>query len=164
MEGVKQRNREDSEVKLPEAKKLRYDIFDTLDDVEVDLGVDSEVSELTSVMKSFEEEIELAVKAEKSSLLTSAAAAAVEELDHDLSISEIGWLLEASDDELGLPPNECKEQLLPLACFEPAAEDGWGVETWEVGSGGGDGGREECLGFEDLFGYEDAASNFHGLS
>ncbi|KAM0933035.1 hypothetical protein DsansV1_C38g0235201 [Dioscorea sansibarensis] len=94
------RPREESE-ESPEVKRLRDDLFlDMLDD-DADAGDrDPAVQGLASVMKSLEEEIGL-------------PAPVVEEAQPDL-----GFLLGASDDELGLPP-------APLS----SEEDGEDVEV-----------------------------------
>ncbi|GLU04754.1 hypothetical protein SLE2022_218860 [Rubroshorea leprosula] len=82
----------ESEFDSPEVKKLREDLFCALDDSDPDL-----VSrDLESVMRSFEVEISA----------SSSSPAPVVDLTSDSAESQpdLGYLLEASDDELGLPP------------------------------------------------------------
>lgn len=74
----------DTELDSPEVKKIRDDILDILDDFDTVTDGEPEIQDLDSVMKSFEEEI-LHPQPESDS-------------------GELGYLLEASDDELGLPP------------------------------------------------------------
>ncbi|KAF8090641.1 hypothetical protein N665_0470s0007 [Sinapis alba] len=64
----------------PDVKRLRDDLFD-------DSGHDSKIQDLDSLMKSFEDE--LSTTTEQGSGET---------------LPDLGYLFEASDDELGLPP------------------------------------------------------------
>ncbi|XP_021299700.1 uncharacterized protein LOC110428250 [Herrania umbratica] len=94
----KKRVRDDSaesELDSPEVKRLRDDLLDFLDDSD-SLPVNQD---LASVMKSFEEEISAAAS-------NSTVPVPVVDLTSDSSESQpdLGYLLEASDDELGLPP------------------------------------------------------------
>lgn len=97
MEGVsnnKKRVRDDSyesDSDSPEVKRLRDDLFCNLDDS--DLCTTS--PDLDSFMKSFEVEI------------TASPPVTVVDLTSDSGESQpdLGFLLEASDDELGLPPS-----------------------------------------------------------
>ncbi|KAL5726173.1 hypothetical protein ACHQM5_009240 [Ranunculus cassubicifolius] len=85
------RSREDEPVSdSPEAKRIRDDLnlLEILDDTEPAEAT----QDLASVMKSFEEEICM------SSLLPRTTS------DSGDSQPDLGYLLEASDDELGLPP------------------------------------------------------------
>uniref|UniRef100_A0A7N0T5X4 Uncharacterized protein n=1 Tax=Kalanchoe fedtschenkoi TaxID=63787 RepID=A0A7N0T5X4_KALFE len=165
MEGVKKRVRDEPEVgstaaDRPETeKRLRYDVFDTLED---DFWVSDmpAVGDLATVMESFEREIGVA----------DDGVEAVDELG-DLSTAEIGWLLEASDDELGLPPStsgqghEADLKLeIPLHAEVETVGAGCGFEPWEVGCGGGDGGGAECLVFDELLDYGDVGFGFGGYS
>jgi hypothetical protein len=78
---------ENSVVNSPETKLVvQDDILDILDDADTDPSIQG----LDSVIKSFEEEILV--------LPTSAIGSGE-------SRNELGYLLEASDDELGLPPS-----------------------------------------------------------
>ncbi|CAA2964634.1 uncharacterized protein LOC111403200 [Olea europaea var. sylvestris] len=87
----------ESEVDFPEVKRLREDLLESLDE-ETDFCPSSQ--DLDSFMKSFEEEItaspKVEVEVEEVVDLTS---------DSGESQPELGYLLEASDDELGLPPS-----------------------------------------------------------
>ena len=91
-----------SEFNLPEVKRLREDLLDDLDDSEFCTAT----QDFDSFMKSFEEEI-------TASSAPPAAATATEVVDltadSDVSQPEFGYLLEASDDELGLPPPAASE-------------------------------------------------------
>ncbi|KAJ4710531.1 Carbohydrate-responsive element-binding protein [Melia azedarach] len=83
------------EVVLPEVKRLRDDLlFGFLDESDADPAI----QDLDSVMKSLQEEI------------TASSPSQVQIVDLTTSESgesqpELGYLLEASDDELGLPPS-----------------------------------------------------------
>lgn len=84
-----------------EAKLIREDILDILDEPETvtDGTVPENQDDLDSVIKSFEEEI----------LHSSTVPSSQTFIDQTLSDSgesqsDLGYLLEASDDELGLPP------------------------------------------------------------
>ncbi|OMP06778.1 hypothetical protein COLO4_07913 [Corchorus olitorius] len=95
----KKRVRDDSaepELDSSEVKRLRDDLLDFLDDSD-SLPVNQD---LASVMKSFEEEISAATTT------PSVVSVPVVDLTSDSGESQpdLGYLLEASDDELGLPP------------------------------------------------------------
>jgi len=97
MEGEARNNKRprDESPDTPETKRLRVAdiILEILDDDDDDVGSggDSAVDNLAHVMKSLEEEITAPVTAEV------VDAAGARQLD-------LGYLLEASDDDLGLPP------------------------------------------------------------
>lgn len=98
------RSREESE-ESPEAKRFRADLlFDILED-DSDAGDrDPATQDLVSVMKIFEDEIGLP---SPPSLLSAPDAVGPAMLPSDienLPQPDLGYLLEASDDELGLPP------------------------------------------------------------
>ena len=78
----------DSESDSAEVKRLRENLLDFLDDSD---SVPT-IQDLDSVMKSFEEEISPVPVVD----LTSESGE---------SQPDLGYLLEASDDELGLPPS-----------------------------------------------------------
>ncbi|GFZ16133.1 hypothetical protein Acr_25g0005420 [Actinidia rufa] len=85
---------DESELDLPEVKRLRDDLLGNLEDSDpCTMSPD-----LDSFMKSFEEEI---------SATPSPIPPAVVDLSSDSvqSQPDLGYLLEASDDELGLPPS-----------------------------------------------------------
>ena len=83
----------DSEVGSPEVKRLRDDLLGFLDES----NLEPATPDLDSLMRSFEEEIATA----------SSSPVPVVDLTADSGESqpELGYLLEASDDELGLPPS-----------------------------------------------------------
>ncbi|CAN4075624.1 unnamed protein product [Withania somnifera] len=91
-------NSDESESNSPEVKRLREDLLN-------DLNEESEFCTMSrdfdSFMKSFEEEITTSP-----SPATTVTETEVVELmaDSDESQPDLGYLLEASDDELGLPP------------------------------------------------------------
>lgn len=95
-ESCKKRVRDDSDesefesFESSEAKRLRDDLLDFLDDVDDTPST----QDLDSVMKSLQEEISA----------SSSPASNRVALDSGESQAQIGYLLEASDDELGLPP------------------------------------------------------------
>ncbi|XP_049410303.1 uncharacterized protein LOC125873410 [Solanum stenotomum] len=90
----------DVDVDSPEAKQIREDILDILDEPEtVGDGV-PENQDLDSVIKSFEEEI-----LHRSTLPSPHTLIDLTLSDSGESQSDLGYLLEASDDELGLPPS-----------------------------------------------------------
>ncbi|CAK9186618.1 unnamed protein product [Ilex paraguariensis] len=78
----------DSVLNLPKANNFRNDILYILDD---DPDNDSAIQDLDSVIKSFEEEIHHQTPP-------------APETESGKPQPELGYLLEASDDELGLPP------------------------------------------------------------
>ncbi|KAG0500121.1 hypothetical protein HPP92_000193 [Vanilla planifolia] len=91
MEDFTRNKRERDEAgELPEEKRSRLEqLLEVLDDF-ADAGGEEDIA---SVMRSLEEEIGLPVEAEETALL--------EEM---LLPTDLGYLLEASDDDLGLPP------------------------------------------------------------
>lgn len=94
------RVRDGLDLDSPDVKRLRDDLFD-------DSGLDPVSQDLDSVMKNFENE-----------LSTTTAALSSGETQPDL-----GYLFEASDDELGLPPPLTPPQtLLPPSCEETVTE------------------------------------------
>ncbi|KAJ9163241.1 hypothetical protein P3X46_022931 [Hevea brasiliensis] len=115
----KKRVREDeveAEFDLPEAKKIRDDLLDILDESDPD----PTTQDLDSVMKSFEEEI------------SASSSPVVVDLTSDSGESqpELGYLLEASDDELGLPPSatssgeEARNEVKELVRVDSGGNDG----------------------------------------
>ncbi|ESQ32902.1 hypothetical protein EUTSA_v10005009mg [Eutrema salsugineum] len=86
---------DESGLDSPDVKRLRDDLFD-------DSGHDSSIQDLDSVIKSFEDE------------LSTTTAQVSGETQPDL-----GYLFEASDDELGLPPPPPPPPTLPApSCDE----------------------------------------------
>lgn len=82
----------------PEAKQIREDILDILDDALTECP--PEIQDLDSVMKSFEEEI-----LHHSPLQDPQTVLDLTPSESGDSQPDLGYLLEASDDELGLPPS-----------------------------------------------------------
>ncbi|KDP29398.1 hypothetical protein JCGZ_18319 [Jatropha curcas] len=128
MEGhsIKKRVREvESELDLPEVKRIRDDLLGVLDESDPD----PTIQDLDSVMKSFEEEISA----------SSSSPVVIVDLTSDSGDSQpdLGYLLEASDDELGLPPSsvnssgeEIKNELVARVDSVELAVNGgfWGFE------------------------------------
>ncbi|XP_044487925.1 uncharacterized protein LOC123212796 [Mangifera indica] len=140
----KKRVRSDSielEVVSPEVKRLRDDLLSGFLD---DSDPEAETKDLDSVMKSFQEEI---------CVLSDPLVEVVDLTSSDSgeSYPNLGYLLEASDDELGLPPsssvsceevkNDAVNELVRVAS-ESSGIDLWGFEdhipsyeSYEVGVG-----------------------------
>lgn len=83
----------------PEAKQIREDILDILDEPDALTECPPEIQDLDSVMKSFEEEI-----LHHSPLYDPRTVLDLNPSESGDSQPDLGYLLEASDDELGLPP------------------------------------------------------------
>ncbi|EPS67874.1 hypothetical protein M569_06905, partial [Genlisea aurea] len=79
----------------PETKRLREDILDYFDEEAAEESVSAE-EELNSRMKSLEDEIKDAAAAAE--VVDKAAT------EYGDSRTDLGYLFEATDDELGLPP------------------------------------------------------------
>ncbi|KAG2267965.1 hypothetical protein Bca52824_062520 [Brassica carinata] len=122
--------RTDSAEKKRVRDELRDDLFDVLDDSDPE----PVSQDLDSVMKSFENEL--------SSTVTTAQG-------YGETQPDLGYLLEASDDELGLPP------VSPV----PVAKE---VETTETLT---DLVRasSDSSGVDELWGFEDHLSNYGSL-
>ncbi|KAL8549441.1 hypothetical protein ACS0TY_008322 [Phlomoides rotata] len=175
MEDLKARKRvrddsevSDSEIDSPEVKRLRENLLDSLDD---DAEFCTTSQDLDSFMKSFEEEI-------TASPVNAAAGEAlpVVDLTSDSGDSrpDLGYLLEASDDELGLPPTTSSpggldtEIRSELSRVESVSSD-LGSEFWEMpgcdpfGFGMSEpdynnGSYGEYADFDGLFDYSDMGS------
>ncbi|KAK4747143.1 hypothetical protein SAY87_026180 [Trapa incisa] len=91
------RLRLESDVGTLDVKRIQDDLLDMLDDSDDGAADrDTAIQSLDSVIRSFEEEI----------LVPEGSPAAPDlALDVVRGQTELGYLLEASDDELGLPPN-----------------------------------------------------------
>lgn len=118
------------EIHSPEPKKLRFDynellLTDLLEESDPDF--DLTVPDLDSVIKSLEDEIEV----------------------NNFAQQELGYLLVASDDELGLPPSTTADG---VSVFSELSEN-WGFDE-VVDLGFVDGGGE-YLTLDDLFDYSD---------
>ncbi|KAJ8631047.1 hypothetical protein MRB53_024370 [Persea americana] len=118
----------DGRTESPEAKRIRESLIDILDDESGDR--DDATQDLAFFMKSFEEEISLSPS---NSLPTPSLAAP----DSAESQPELGFLLEASDDELGLPPTSS------------------GVEDEKEGVVDVFRGVSEAVGFDPIWGFGD---------
>uniref|UniRef100_A0A0E0JDN7 Uncharacterized protein n=1 Tax=Oryza punctata TaxID=4537 RepID=A0A0E0JDN7_ORYPU len=111
-----------AEDEADEAKRLRAeDLLDMLDD---DTDAGGAAGDLASVMRSFEEEI------------------VAGDVAGDVAPTqpELGFLLEASDDELGLPPATASSSEEEAGAGEPEDAIGFGGQIWgfedEIGGGG----------------------------
>ncbi|KAL3644652.1 hypothetical protein CASFOL_009832 [Castilleja foliolosa] len=154
MEGlkeVKKRGRDESDsaesvdTDSPEVKRLREDLLDGLEDDESEFCAASQ--DLDSFMKSFEEEITASPSSgrEVAGHMTS---------DYGESQPDLGYLLEASDDELGIPPTASSPVGLvgELGDVLDRVESGsaeLGSDFWEIPS-------------YDSFGFGFDESNYNG--
>lgn len=140
---------EEVEVELVEVKRLREDLLESFE--EDDICTTSE--DLDSFMKSFEEEI----------LQTPATV-----IDGESGL-DLGFLLEASDDELGLPPPATteaavgEEEVSELVRVPAGESEGmWefedrvtSFETLGFGGGGMENVEVEYVALDGLFDYAD---------
>uniref|UniRef100_A0A1J3HHD7 Uncharacterized protein n=1 Tax=Noccaea caerulescens TaxID=107243 RepID=A0A1J3HHD7_NOCCA len=124
---------DDAVLDSPEVKRLRDDLFDVLDDSDPE----PVSQDLDSVMKSFEDELSAASPA-----ITTAAQGSGE------TQPDLGYLLEASDDELGLPPPPSVSPI-PIVKEE---------ETTDLVRASSD-----SSGIDELWGFEDHVSNYDSL-
>ncbi|CAK9153658.1 unnamed protein product [Ilex paraguariensis] len=149
---------DESEIDSPDVKRIREDLLNNLDDS--DLCTESE--DLESFMKSFEEEIS-----------GSPSHATVVDLTSDSGESQpdLGFLLGASDDELGLPPSNTSPNGVEypeeneLVRVSSELSELWGFEdhipsydSFEYGIGVTDShinGNGEYVALEGLFDYSD---------
>ncbi|XP_010556374.1 PREDICTED: uncharacterized protein LOC104825702 [Tarenaya hassleriana] len=144
----------ESDIDSPEVKRLRDDLLDVLDDSDPDPAS----QELDSVMKSFEDEL---------SAMTGQGSGETQ--------PDLGYLLEASDDELGLPPppalphdpscSESKDEETVTELVRASSDSSEVGEFWEfedqmtscgsfeLGVGDGDGGG--FVEVDELFEYSD---------
>lgn len=133
-------NTAEPEVELDssEARMIQDDLLDMLDDTETVPGI----QDLDSVIRSFEEEIRQASP--------SAATQSVVELASDSGESqpELGYLLEASDDELGLPPTGTTSEVQPQYQYDTSNVSHQGNADDLVGL------VNMSVGFEDLHSYD----------
>lgn len=153
----------------PEAKRLRENLIDILEDESGDR--DEATQDLASLMKSFGEEIGLYSPNSVNSLPPPMVSNSGE------SQPDLGFLLEASDDELGLPPTSSGEEnekgVFDVLRGAPEAvgfDPIWGFGDDLMGSGFGFGfcaeerEEEESVVFGGLFDYPDASSEFSEFS
>ncbi|PON95915.1 hypothetical protein TorRG33x02_081630 [Trema orientale] len=178
----------DSELDSVEVKRLREDLLGFLDDSDPDPST----QDLDSVMKSLEEEISAASCSATplpSPLQSELAPATVTVVDLTSDSGEsqpdlnLGYLLEASDDELGLPPSNSSEEALKEETElvrVSSDSSGIGGEFWgfddhqipsygsfELGTGDNFNDSNEYVAFDGLFGYSDVyfdSSDFSDLS
>lgn len=149
------------EIDSPEVKRLREDLLDGFDD---DSEFCTSTQDLDSFMKSFEEEITASPAATHGD---GGAEDVVTDLASDSGDSrlDLGYLLEASDDELGIPPptaSPANELTTELATVESDSSE-FGAEFWEVpgydtygfGFGEVDNNIGEYLALDGLFDYSD---------
>ncbi|XWS64317.1 hypothetical protein CRYUN_Cryun06bG0175900 [Craigia yunnanensis] len=172
----KKRVRDDlveSDLDSLEVKKLRVDLFDILDDSD-SLPVNQD---LASVMKSLEEEISAAAPS-----LTISVPVVDLTSDSGESQPDLGYLLEASDDELGLPPRTATTtgseegrseatELVRVNSDSSGIGELWGFEdqipsydSFEFGVGNNYNGDD--MAYDGLFEYSDVyydTSEFSGL-
>ncbi|KAK4775461.1 hypothetical protein SAY87_023422 [Trapa incisa] len=90
------RLRIDPDLESPEARRIHDDLLNILDDSDGASERDPAIQGLDLVIKSFEEEIGIPDQPPATLDLWS---------DLPVAQTELGYLLEASDDELGLPPS-----------------------------------------------------------
>ncbi|CAL9082396.1 unnamed protein product [Musa acuminata var. zebrina] len=133
------REEDADELESPEVKRLRADLlFDILDD---DAGAGDQ--DLASVIKSLEEEIALPSPPPKQQLVQEPSAVAGQ--------PDLGYLLEASDDELGLPPTAAL----------------WSVDEAGVAAGASELGSvaepEGGAGLGQIWGFDDAIDGYEGF-
>ncbi|KAA8529178.1 hypothetical protein F0562_034023 [Nyssa sinensis] len=171
---LKKRARDDSdelELDSPEVKRLRDDLLNILEDSDpctTNLDLDS-------FMKSFEEEISA----------SPFPPATVVDLTADSGESrpDLGYLLEASDDELGLPPsstspseveNNEESELVRVSSDSSGLSELWGfddqIPSYEFGFGDSDRFNDtngEYVALDGLFDHSDVvlgSSDYSDLS
>ncbi|XP_059642587.1 uncharacterized protein LOC132284492 [Cornus florida] len=107
----------------PEAKRIREDLLDILDDSDTVTDRDPAIQDLDSVIKSLEEEIMHQSPPPQPAVVVDDSAAVPQ--------PDLGYLLEASDDELGLPPaispsgEQTKNESMDVRPVSPAREYGF---------------------------------------
>ncbi|XP_022993320.1 uncharacterized protein LOC111489362 [Cucurbita maxima] len=150
----------DSESDSPEVKRLKDDLLDLLDDADPD----PVVQDLDSVIQSFADEI-----SPVSSPPPFPAAPGE-------SLPELGYLLLASDDELGLPPSDASTsqggesevaELTRASSESSGMGEIWGFEdaipsyeSFELGEGERFYSDSEYVAFDGLFEHSDVYSVF----
>lgn len=121
---------DESSPESPEAKRVRDNLLDILEDGDDD-DRDAAWQDLASFMEIFKEEVGMPEP-------PVPEAGLPEPLEPDLAPpADLSYLLEASDDDLGLPPAAVGE-----------GEGGGGFGEAVVHAGGGWGLEEEVLGYE----------------
>ncbi|KAK9934763.1 hypothetical protein M0R45_021896 [Rubus argutus] len=166
---------DDSEYVSLEVKRLRDDLLDFLDDADPVLAT----QDLDSFMKSFEEEISATNSCSTSPRTatdTAAAPVPVVDLTSDSGESnpDLTHLLEASDDELGLPPsggfggevvNDGETELVRVSSDSSGIGELWGFDdhgpsydSFELDSGASTNFNDSGAGyvaFDGLFEHSD---------
>jgi len=127
---------ENSHLNSPEARRIHDDLLHILDDSDLFTDRDSAFQGLDSVIRSFEEEI-----------LVPSPALVVQDLTSDSGESqpELGYLLGASDDELGLPPT--------ISSGEEARIEALDFEA----------GSSYAVGLDGMLGFENEMRSFDSL-
>ncbi|OVA05000.1 hypothetical protein BVC80_1211g67 [Macleaya cordata] len=168
---------EESDSDSPEAKRIRENLLDDIiDEFEFSVERNPANLDLVSVMKSFEEEISNPPSHAEEDNLNLVTG-------DEIRQPELGYLLEASDDELGLPPTfssssseeDSRDLLLRVPSdtvgldqiwgFEdeiPSYEFGIGEEKQNINHNNNDGG--DFVGLEGLFEYSDVLSGLSDFS
>lgn len=171
---VKKRVRDDSadesEHDSPEVKRLRDNLLGFLDD----LDPDQTTQDLDSVMRSLEEEITAPSCSDSPAPATVTAPVVDLTSDSGESQPELGFLLGASDDELGLPPssnsgqeNKGETELIRVSSDSSGVGGLWvfddqipSYDSFELGTVNGTGdnfedGNNDYVAYDGLFGYSD---------
>lgn len=100
-----------------EAKMIQEDLLNILEEADAVVDRDPAIQGLDSVIKSFEEEIQVpAAPAFAPPVETTSGSGESSQL-------ELGYLLEASDDELGLPPTNSEEMKMEAADFTASSSE-----------------------------------------
>ncbi|KAE8736483.1 Detected protein of unknown function [Hibiscus syriacus] len=115
------------DIQSPEAKRIPEELLRILDDSDPVIEPDPEIHGLDLVIKSFEEEI----------LVPTPDPTPVTQSDSGESLSDLGFLLQDSGDELDLP--------LDFSCVEEERKSG--TADVEVGGGPGASGFVETTGY-----------------
>lgn len=149
MQSSRKRVRDDGfdelELESAEVKRLREDLLGVLDDSDAD----SASQELYSMMRSFEDEISA-----PSTSSSSPTAVTDPKLDSGESLYQLGYLLGASDCELGLPSLTAasEDEASELVRVPPYS---YGIgELWGFGS------FDDRIPCNELFGYRDPDSEY----
>ena len=112
-------NSEDSDLNSPETHLSEEDLLNILNDSDIVTDRDPAIQGLDSVIKSFEEEI----------LVPAPAPAVIDQTsDSGESQPELGYLLEASDDELGLPPTTSSGEEVKIEAVDFEASSAVGLD------------------------------------
>ncbi|KAJ0248031.1 Uncharacterized protein HA466_0163990 [Hirschfeldia incana] len=126
---------DDAVLDSPEVKRLRDDLLDVFDDSDPE----PVSQDLDSVMKSFEDELSSTVTASQ---------------DPGETQPDLGYLLEASDDELGLPPPPPSVSPIPVA-KEVETTTETVADLLRASS--------DSSGIDELWGFEDHVSDYGSL-